>query len=431
MTAVLGTSPDSVLDLHAVSDRRSGSGPGRHELRHRAEAVQALMTQAGIDCLLITNAANFYYFTGVRSSFWHSPTRSFFLLVPAEHGGRLRALVPSIMAPALKNTVLGKEGTVVAREPTPGATDLDALLAEITRGRPKGTLGVMKGFEATLRMPIKDYETLDAMLSRNGWTTCDASGLVRELRNIKSRWEQTMLATACRIASDAFAVLPQALDKLLVRSSELTEKDVQKAMRLLLLELGADEAPYVLVQKGMGGYTNIVLEASDNVLVPGDVVIVDVGCIVNGYWADFDRNFIVGGVEHLTDEVRYANSVLWDATEAGFEAACRQGSAGSVWRAMQAVLSAALPARDFSTGRMGHGLGLSLTEHFSVTESDNTPLVPGMVMTLEPGAALSEDRLLVHEENILITESGAAWLSTRAPKDIPPVCVGLKPTHHP
>ena len=72
-------------------------------------------------------------------------------------------------------------------------------------------------------------------------------------------------------------------------------------------------------------------------------------------------------------------------------------------------------------GRMGHGLGAQLTEWPSLMASDNTPLTAGMVITLEPGMEFEAGKLMVHEENIVITESGAELLSKRAAADMPVV----------
>ena len=89
-----------------------------------------------------------------------------------------------------------------------------------------------------------------------------------------------------------------------------------------------------------------------------------------------------------------------------------------VWSAMSQVM------QDFgslgnSIGRMGHGLGMLLTEWPSVHPDDQNILEPGVVMTLEPGMTFAPGRQLVHEENIVITESGAEYLTRRAPPDIP------------
>ena len=63
-------------------------------------------------------------------------------------------------------------------------------------------------------------------------------------------------------------------------------------------------------------------------------------------------------------------------------------------------------------GRLGHGLGMQLTEWPSLIPTDHTVLAPGMVLTLEPGIAVPGG-MLVHEENIVVTDQGARFLSPR------------------
>ena len=71
-----------------------------------------------------------------------------------------------------------------------------------------------------------------------------------------------------------------------------------------------------------------------------------------------------------------------------------------------------------SVGRMGHGLGMQLTEWPSVRAGDDTPLSPGAILTLEPGMTFAPGQQLVHEENIVITEEGAEYLTVRAPLEM-------------
>ena len=68
---------------------------------------------------------------------------------------------------------------------------------------------------------------------------------------------------------------------------------------------------------------------------------------------------------------------------------------------------------------MGHGLGLQLTEPPSNMAGDETPLEAGMIMTLEPGVEYEPGKTLVHEENLVVTEDGARWLTRRAPRELP------------
>ena len=72
-----------------------------------------------------------------------------------------------------------------------------------------------------------------------------------------------------------------------------------------------------------------------------------------------------------------------------------------------------------SVGRLGHGLGMQLTEHPSHAAFDETVLEEGMVLTLEPGFEFAPGKMMVHEENLVIRKDGPEMLSIRANRDIP------------
>ena len=75
-------------------------------------------------------------------------------------------------------------------------------------------------------------------------------------------------------------------------------------------------------------------------------------------------------------------------------------------------------ARGNQVGRMGHGLGMQLTEWPSVKLDDQSVLEEGAVLTLEPGMEFAPGKQMVHEENIVITEDGAQYLSKRISSEL-------------
>jgi Xaa-Pro aminopeptidase len=72
-----------------------------------------------------------------------------------------------------------------------------------------------------------------------------------------------------------------------------------------------------------------------------------------------------------------------------------------------------------SVGRLGHGLGMQVTEWPSNTADDGTEIVEGMVLTLEPGLTWEPGKLMLHEENVAIRSDGPELLSRRAPPELP------------
>ena len=154
---------------------------------------------------------------------------------------------------------------------------------------------------------------------------------------------------------------------------------------------------------------------TESVLENGHVLIIDTGSTFDGYFCDFDRNFAFG---KLLEETRRAYETVYRATDVGIETARPGKTTTDVWQAMWSVLEKG-GALGNSVGRMGHGLGMELTEWPSVMPGDDTLLEPGMVLTIEPGMSFAPGKEMVHEENILITEERARILTRRAPDEMP------------
>ena len=87
-------------------------------------------------------------------------------------------------------------------------------------------------------------------------------------------------------------------------------------------------------------------------------------------------------------------------------------------------MSAVLAEMDQSgrdIGRLGHGLGMQLTEQPSLASFDATELKENMVITIEPSLSYGDGLMMVHEENIVVRPDGAELLTSRAPVDLPMV----------
>ncbi len=373
------------------------------EFEARLERAQRLMREARLGALLLTTEPEVRWFSGFLTQFWQSPTRPWFLVVPA--AGKPVAVIPAIGAECMGRTWVDDIRTWSSPDPADdGVSLLAATLIEIARGGPVGT---PMGPETHLRMPLADFARLRAALG--GAEFRDAAALIRALRSVKSEAEIDKIRHAARAASAAFARVPEILHP------GMTQPACFRAFKVAALEAGLDDVAYLVGGAGPGGYGDIISPPSERPLTPGDVLILDVGGVYDGYFCDFDRNFAVGAPSL---EVRRAQETVWQATEAGLTTARPGATFADLFHAMQGVMAAG-GAADANVGRLGHGLGMQLTEFPSITPWDRTLLVPGMVLTLEPGMEFAPGRMMVHEENLVVREGGPELLTVRAPRELP------------
>jgi len=386
-----------------VTDGPPARGFERVEFKARQERAQRLMQAADFDALLVTSEQHVQYFTGFVSQFWASPTRPWFVVVPAK--GALVAVVPEIGGSGMAATWVEDVRTWPAPMPDDDGVSLlaDAII-EIAG--PAGCVGAELGSEMVLRMPINDFEWVRDLIKPV--TIADGTQVLRELRGIKSVAEVEKIRHVCEIVSDAFEAL---LGKL---RAGMNEWEASREMRIDVLKRGADTSPYMMGSAGAGGYDNIIMGPTDRVIKNGDILIIDTGTTFDGYYCDFDRNYAFGRPD---DDAQRAYDVVFQATEAGLAAARPGATTTDLWRAMNEALEAG-GALGNNVGRLGYGLGIQLTEWPSNKAGDNTKLVPGMVLTIEPGMEFKPGQMMVHEENIVVTEDGCKLLTPRAPEEM-------------
>lgn len=375
------------------------------EFETRVKNAQAEMLSSDMDGIVLSTPQNFRYFSGFNSQFWESPTRPFFLVVPRE--GLPIAVVPSIGGPALETTWITDIRTWPAPCPEDdGVSLMDSVLSALPRGF--GRIGWEMGRESIIRMPIIDFDRLRANIS--GIEFVDASPLIWGLRMVKSALEIDKVREACLIGSDTFDLF---LDRV---SYGATEVEMAREFRKTAFECGADNAPFVSVCSGPGGYNQIIAGPHEIAQTDGQIMFIDTGLLFDAYFCDFDRNFAFG---HINDDAKRANEAVWRATQAGIDAARPGITAEDLWSVQNKVLEAAGAKSGNNVGRSGHGLGLHLTEPPSNMPGDRTVLKPGMIMTIEPGLEFAPGKNIVHEENLVITEDGCELLTRRAPVEMP------------
>jgi len=224
-------------------------------MNDRVRRLQAQLEQP----LLVTNPVNVKYLVGFDSS-------NCALIVERE---RIRLLtdfryiaaareVPDVEVVETRRDTIGEIGEVLA--------------------------GQKVTFEAL--MPWSLYERLRAA----GLELTPADGTIERMRAVKDEQELATLRTACAITDRAFERLAA------VQFTGRAERDVAWELVQIFHEEGAHEPSFeFIVGSGPTG-SQPHGRAGDRVIGRGELVVIDAGCIVDGYASDYTRTFSTGGV---------------------------------------------------------------------------------------------------------------------------------------
>lgn len=375
------------------------------EYQRRVRALQGEMSQHHLDALLLTTPADVFYTTGFLTRFWESPARPWFVVVPSN--GDPVAVIPNIGAELMGRCWISDIRTWDAPDPVDDGVSLlaDTLISIVPN---TGRIGVPMGQESHLRMPLADFTRLQDRIAPRKIT--DGTAAIHRSREVKSEAEIDKIRATCAIADAAFAHVPE------FARQGVPLSQVFRNFQVALLQEGADWVSYVAGGAEQGGYGDVISPAHERPLRDGDVLMLDTGAVRDGYFCDFDRNFAIGRVG---DDVHRAHAALYGATDTALSSLRPGMLACDLHRIMTDELTR--QGAVSCGGRLGHGLGITLTEWPSVTPLDTTELREGMVLTLEPGVQITPNRILVHEENIVLRADGPELLSPRAPAEMPEI----------
>ena len=377
-------------------------GFATQEYQNRLARAQQMMAASSLDALFLTTETDVRYFTGFLTRFWESPTRPWYVIVP--QSGKPIAVIPSIGAALMAKTWIEDIRTWSAPDlQDDGLSLLADTLHEVIG--PNAKIGIPFGHETHIRMPHADFLRLQQLCPSLCFS--DDAQVVRQLRLVKSAAEISKIQTACDIAGRAF----ERVGEIAANGKALS--GIFREFQQLCLSEGADWVPYLAGGKGPMGYDDVISPASDTPLLSGDVMMLDTGLVYDGYFCDYDRNYVVG---KPAPELVSAWDKLLTATEAGQEAARPGNTAADIYHAMDKVLTGGKGGG--AAGRLGHGLGMQLTEWPSFIPDDRTELCAGMVITLEPGLTMPDGSVLVHEDDFVVTAKGLRQLSPPAPQQL-------------
>lgn len=247
------------------------------------------------------------------------------------------------------------------------------------------------GFEAT-NVVYSDFQTLEG----GGLELVPRTGLVESLRAIKEESELEILRHACAITDRVFERLTE------ITFVGRTEREVSWDVTRLFHEEGGDGLAFEsIVGAGPTG-ARPHARASDRKIESGELVVIDTGCTVDGYASDYTRTFATGP---LDGEAKEAYQVVLAAQLAALDIIRPDLPAIEADQAARRVIEDSPFAGMFGHG-LGHGLGLDVHERPTMSTETQDILVPGNVVTVEPGVYLPGKFGIRIEDDVVVTKDG-------------------------
>lgn len=352
------------------------NGPfGVDEYLERVDNVRRLMIEQQIDGLFLTSGPNLRYLSGYPSG---SPNLSRpMMLVLALEGDPVLFVQYGKNFEAAAYSWVPEVRTYVelSRAPVPQLVDTFHEL-----GLGSGRVGAELGPELRLDIPFADFVRLQQQLHETQFV--DAGPVLWAARMQKSEAEIALIREACQVTNQAYETVFQRL------RAGMTEAEIARTMTVTTLKLGGG-SPWISITSGQGNYELASGVPSQRKVEKGDMVWMDSGCCIGGYWSDCGRAGVVGGASR---EQARAQALIHEITMMGVEMIKPGIKASDIATACNAELAKegkvgrlGLPVTSYVSGeasRIGHGVGLSVTEMPHIAEYDDTILEPNMVITV-------------------------------------------------
>ncbi|MBA3690193.1 MAG: aminopeptidase P family protein [Actinobacteria bacterium] len=239
-----------------------------------------------------------------------------------------------------------------------------------------------------------------------GASFTSASPVISPLRSVKDLDELAALSRAARAADESFRQICGA------RFEGRHEEDLAGDLSDLLVRNGHGRADFAIVASGPNS-ASPHHEPGARTIRPRDVVVMDFGGELGGYFSDTTRTVVVGeppeGLPEVFDTVRAAHDAALAAVRPGV-------TAQDVDRAARRVVEAAGYGERF-IHRTGHGIGLEVHEPPWLVEGNEVELRPGMTFSVEPGVYLDGRFGVRIEDIVVVTHEGVDRLN-RSTRDL-------------
>ncbi|MBT3770095.1 MAG: aminopeptidase P family protein [Acidiferrobacteraceae bacterium] len=390
MTEGVGGS-SAQAELSELSGRTGFTAITVAERLGRIEKAQRLMVEQGIDALYLDASTNLFYFTGLR--FW-ATERLHGAIIPAR--GDIIYISPGFEEEKTRAMLLlGSDVRTWEEHEDPTAL-VGQCFAELS-----GAQGVLAIDPAT---PFFVFDGLRRAMPRVQFI--NGSSVTAQCRMYKSGSEIALIQFAMDLTLEVQKSAARMLEP------GISTIDVQEFLTDAHLRLGTDGPPaFRIVLFGEPtAYPHGVSYPQE--LKEGDMVLIDTGATIDGYYSDITRTYVFG-------EPTARQRQVWDLEKAAQVAAFDASQVGTPAEAVDKAARDVIEAAGFGPGyavpglahRTGHGIGLDVHEESYIVPGNTTPLAPGMCFSNEPMICIYGEFGVRLEDHVYITDAGPRWFT--------------------
>lgn len=385
-----GVSKSSALGR--LEDMTSGISPiSKQEFESRIKRLQSLLKQHGVRAIYLNAGTNLYYFTGLR---WDPSERMVAAIIPDE--GDIHYVAPYFEQNTLRDYWLIEAEIHGWHEHESPYQLVKQLLKN---------LGITSG--QVLLDECTPYFIASGLREANSGVEFDlAQPLTQSMRARKSDAEIALIQRAHEMTMEVHKAAASILKE------GITTNEVVEFIDQAHQAVGAAEGSYFCIVL-FGVATSFPHGVKDpQTLVEGDWVLIDTGCVLEGYISDTTRSFCFGDPSE-------AHRIAWDAEKAAELAAFQAAQLGQPCEAADAAARESLVSSGYGPDyqlpgcphRTGHGCGLDIHEGPNLVRGEKTPLEIGMVFSDEPMLVLPGEFGVRLEDHFYMTSEGPTWFT--------------------
>ena len=328
-----------------------------------------------IDAYMIHSPANRCYFTGIDTSFGVG------LITESE-----KIFFTDFRYESYARKTLA-DFTVIIVKPS----ELYAQIEKELKRLDVKTVGYEDAF-----ITVGAFKTVKAALA--DFTLKPASAILDERRMVKTEAEIEKIQNAQRIAEKALTrVIPFI-------QPGVTEREISAELTFEMIRLGADTVAFDNIVSFGENSANPHHHPSDKKLDKNELILIDFGARAGGYCSDMTRTFTLGSPQ---DELKTIHGIVLEAQSY----ALKYIKAGMTCTEADSLAREYIRANGYGKEfghSLGHGVGIEIHEEPRLGERVETVLVPGMVVTVEPGIYIDglggvriEDMVVIREDGVL------------------------------